>query len=150
MASFTFEAVDGKGNKVKKDVDASDRDDAMAKIKGMGLFPTKVKEKEAAAGGRLLLLHLGGEEAHALDLGHRVVAIARVDVLLDLVALAIDGFEGEGSHGHPLVRSLASRAALAVTDLRVTRPRTQRALGVSSAQWKTVSRTISSMVVMPS
>jgi len=51
MASFTFEAVDGKGNKVKKDVDASDRDDAMAKIKGMGLFPTKVKEKEAAAGG---------------------------------------------------------------------------------------------------
>jgi type IV pilus assembly protein PilC len=48
MASFTFEAVDGKGNKVKKDVDASDRDDAMAKIKGMGLFPTKVKEKEAA------------------------------------------------------------------------------------------------------
>lgn len=51
MASFTFEAVDGKGNKVKKDVDASDRDDAMAKIKGMGLFPTKVKEKEAAAAG---------------------------------------------------------------------------------------------------
>jgi type IV pilus assembly protein PilC len=48
MASFTFEAVDGKGNKVKKDVEASDRDDAMAKIKGMGLFPTKVKEKEAA------------------------------------------------------------------------------------------------------
>jgi type IV pilus assembly protein PilC len=50
MPSFTFEAVDGKGNKVKKDVDASDRDDAMAKIKGMGLFPTKVKEKEAGPG----------------------------------------------------------------------------------------------------
>lgn len=48
MPSFTFEAVDGKGNKVKKDVDADDRDDAMAKIKGMGLFPTKVKEKESA------------------------------------------------------------------------------------------------------
>ena len=43
MATFTFEAVDGKGNKVKKEVDAEDRDDAMAKIKGMGLFPTKVK-----------------------------------------------------------------------------------------------------------
>lgn len=48
MPSFTFEAVDGKGNKVKKDVEADDRDDAMAKIKGMGLFPTKVKEKESA------------------------------------------------------------------------------------------------------
>jgi len=49
MASFTFEAVDAKGNKVKKEVDAEDRDDAMAKIKGMGLFPTKVKE--AGGGG---------------------------------------------------------------------------------------------------
>ena len=49
MASFTFEAVDGKGNKVKKDIEASDRDDAMAKIKDMGLFPTKVKE--AGGGG---------------------------------------------------------------------------------------------------
>jgi len=45
MGSFTFEAVDGKGNKVKKEVTADDRDEAMAKIKDMGLFPTKVKEK---------------------------------------------------------------------------------------------------------
>jgi type IV pilus assembly protein PilC len=50
MPSFTFEAVDAKGNKVKKDVDADDRDDAMTKIKGMGLFPTKVKEKEGGGG----------------------------------------------------------------------------------------------------
>ena len=50
MATFTFEAVDGKGNKVKKEVDADDRDDAMAKIKGMGLFPTKVKEAAASSG----------------------------------------------------------------------------------------------------
>ncbi len=49
MAMFTFEAVDGQGNKVKKDVDADDRDDAMAKIKDMGFFPTKVKE--TAGGG---------------------------------------------------------------------------------------------------
>jgi len=46
MATFTFEAVDSKGNKVKKEVDANDREDAMTKIKGMGLYPTKVKEKE--------------------------------------------------------------------------------------------------------
>ena len=51
MAVFAFEAVDGQGNKVKKEVDAEDRDDAMAKIKGMGLFPTKVKEKEGGGGG---------------------------------------------------------------------------------------------------
>jgi type IV pilus assembly protein PilC len=51
MATFTFEAVDGKGNKVKKEVDADDRDDAMAKIKGMGLFPTKVKEASGGSSG---------------------------------------------------------------------------------------------------
>ncbi len=51
MASFTFEAVDSKGNKVKTEVDADDRDDAMAKIKGMGLFPTKVKEAAGGGGG---------------------------------------------------------------------------------------------------
>ena len=40
---FHFEAVDAKGNKVKREVWAEDRDDAMAKVKGMGLFPTKVQ-----------------------------------------------------------------------------------------------------------
>lgn len=54
MAAFTFEAVDASGKKVKKDIDADDRDDAMAKIKGMGLFPTKVKEKEGGGGGASL------------------------------------------------------------------------------------------------
>ncbi len=49
MPAFTFEAVDAKGNKVKQEVEADDREEAMAKIKGMGLFPTKVKEK--AGGG---------------------------------------------------------------------------------------------------
>src|SRR4051812_43652342 len=51
MATFTFEAVDSKGNKVKKDVDATDREDAMTKIKGMGLYPTKVKEKDGGKEG---------------------------------------------------------------------------------------------------
>ncbi|MEZ6187790.1 MAG: type II secretion system F family protein [Planctomycetota bacterium] len=50
MPSFTVEAVDGKGNKVKKDVQAEDREDAMAKIKDMGFYPTKVKEKAGDAG----------------------------------------------------------------------------------------------------
>ena len=50
MPSFTVDAVDGKGNKVKKDVQAEDREDAMAKIKDMGFYPTKVKEKAGDAG----------------------------------------------------------------------------------------------------
>ena len=43
MTSFAVQAVDAKGNKVQKKVSATDRDDALAQIKGMGLFPTKVK-----------------------------------------------------------------------------------------------------------
>ena len=73
MSMFTFEAVDGQGNKVKKDIEAEDRDDAMAKIKDMGLYPTKVKEK---AGG-------GGEGGAAITKGaeggkKRVMAIGGV------------------------------------------------------------------------
>ncbi len=49
MPAFSFEAVDAKGNKVKQEVEADDREEAMAKIKGMGLFPTKVKEKAGGA-----------------------------------------------------------------------------------------------------
>jgi type IV pilus assembly protein PilC len=51
MPNFTVEAVDQKGNKVKKEVNADDRDDAMAQIKEMGLYPTKVKESGGGGGG---------------------------------------------------------------------------------------------------
>ncbi|MGE0709225.1 MAG: type II secretion system F family protein [Planctomycetota bacterium] len=51
MPVFTVEAVDQKGNKVKKEVNAEDRDDAMAQIKEMGLYPTKVKESGGGGGG---------------------------------------------------------------------------------------------------
>lgn len=50
MPAFTVEAVDQKGNKVKKDVTADDRDDAMAQVKEMGLYPTKVKESGGGGG----------------------------------------------------------------------------------------------------
>jgi type IV pilus assembly protein PilC len=48
MPVFAFEAMDNKGQKVKKEVDASTRDDAISKVKGMGFHPTAIKEK---AGG---------------------------------------------------------------------------------------------------
>ena len=50
MPGFTVEAVDQKGNKVKKEVTADDRDDAMAQVKDMGLYPTKVKESGGGGG----------------------------------------------------------------------------------------------------
>ena len=70
MATFTFEAVDSKGNKVKKEVDANDREDAMTKIKGMGLYPTKVKEKEGGGGAAVQQQQQGGKaRARVLSFG---------------------------------------------------------------------------------
>lgn len=46
MPTYTFEAVDTSGKPQKGQVDASSGDDAMAKIKSQGLFPTSVREKK--------------------------------------------------------------------------------------------------------
>jgi type IV pilus assembly protein PilC len=51
MPTFTFEAVDSKGQQVKKEIDAPDKEEAMMKIKDLGYFPTKVKEKSGGGGG---------------------------------------------------------------------------------------------------
>jgi type IV pilus assembly protein PilC len=61
MPVFAFEAMDNKGQRLRKEVEAGNRDDAITKIKGMGFHPTAIKEKPggppavsartAAAGG---------------------------------------------------------------------------------------------------
>ncbi len=45
MARFSFEAMDGQGKIVRDDVDATSQDEAVAKIRKLGFFPTSVKEK---------------------------------------------------------------------------------------------------------
>lgn len=49
MGVFQFEALDAKGKKVRRDIEASTKEDAVNKVRDLGLFPTSVKEK----GGRL-------------------------------------------------------------------------------------------------
>jgi len=53
MPVFAFEAMDNKGQKVRKEIDAGNRDEAISKVKGMGFHPTAIKEKAGApaAGG---------------------------------------------------------------------------------------------------
>jgi type IV pilus assembly protein PilC len=57
MATFLYEAMNNVGQPVKGEVDASSSEDAIAKVRAMGNFPTKIKEraskrasKTAAAG----------------------------------------------------------------------------------------------------
>src|SRR5687768_11272277 len=47
MATFAFEAMNSSGQEVKDEVEASDSQEAIAKIRQKGYFPTKVREKAA-------------------------------------------------------------------------------------------------------
>ncbi len=47
MPTFAFEAMNSSGQEVKEEVDAASSEEAIAKIRGKGYFPTKVREKAA-------------------------------------------------------------------------------------------------------
>jgi len=56
MATFQYEAMNAAGQEVKDEIDATTADEAIAKIRTQGYFPTKVKEKagkkqKGASGG---------------------------------------------------------------------------------------------------
>src|SRR3954469_5838495 len=50
MPTFQYEAMNAAGQEVKAEIEASTADDAIAKIRTQGYFPTKVKEKAAKKG----------------------------------------------------------------------------------------------------
>ncbi|HEX3355959.1 MAG TPA: type II secretion system F family protein [Tepidisphaeraceae bacterium] len=45
MAVFAYEAMNSSGQEVKDEIEADTSEDAIAKIRGKGFFPTKVREK---------------------------------------------------------------------------------------------------------
>ncbi len=47
MPTYAFEAMNSSGQEVKDEVDAASSEEAIAKIRGKGYFPTKVREKAA-------------------------------------------------------------------------------------------------------
>ena len=49
MPVFAYEAIDGRGNKLRKAIEAADKQEALQKIRTMGLKPTKLQEKKGAA-----------------------------------------------------------------------------------------------------
>ena len=83
VATFQYEAMNSAGQEVKADIEANSADEAIAKIRTQGYFPTKVKEKvakkskaAAAAGGNAraalvatLFLRVGSRFEAAADNG---------------------------------------------------------------------------------
>jgi len=57
MATFNYEAMNQTGQEVKDEIEAQSTEEALAKIRGLGYYPTKLKQKggkraaKAAAGG---------------------------------------------------------------------------------------------------
>jgi type IV pilus assembly protein PilC len=45
MATYAFEAMNSPGQEVKDEIEAASSEEAIAKIRGKGFFPTKVREK---------------------------------------------------------------------------------------------------------
>src|SRR5947199_1354505 len=45
MATFAYEAMNSSGQEVKDEIEAASSEEAIAKIRGKGFFPTKVREK---------------------------------------------------------------------------------------------------------
>lgn len=55
MATFTYEAMNQAGQEVKDELEALSSEDALAKIRNLGYFPTRIREKgtkSKAAGGK--------------------------------------------------------------------------------------------------
>lgn len=48
MATFTYEAMNQSGQEVKDEIDAATTEDALAKIRNLGYFPTRIREKGGA------------------------------------------------------------------------------------------------------
>src|SRR4051812_4067370 len=47
MPTYAYEAMNASGQEVKEEIDATSSEEAIAKIRGKGYFPTKVREKAA-------------------------------------------------------------------------------------------------------
>jgi len=50
MATFAYEAMNRDGQQVKAEVDALSSEDALSKIRNLGLFPTRIREKGGKKG----------------------------------------------------------------------------------------------------
>jgi type IV pilus assembly protein PilC len=69
MPTFAFEAMNSSGQEVKEEIDAASSEEAIAKIRGKGYFPTKVREKAAKKGVKK---KKGGGEAAPVEVKRKM------------------------------------------------------------------------------
>ena len=98
MATYVYEAMNSVGQPVKGEVDAATSEDAIAKVRAMGNFPTKIKEKSAKRADR----EGGGKSGPRPGRRRRTVGSVRARLLTQFtrqLSTLVDA-------GLPIVRSL--------------------------------------------
>jgi type IV pilus assembly protein PilC len=95
MPVFAYEAIDGRGNKLRKAIEAANKQEALQKIRTMGLKPTKLQEKKGAKSADSDSAGGGGKKGGLLDR----VSQADVTQFTQQMATLQDA-------GLPIVRSL--------------------------------------------
>ncbi len=95
MPVFTYEAIDQSGQKIKRELDAPSKDEAIKRLKSQGLRPTRVTL--SAAGGRAAAAHgPGGKKKKAL---FSRVTVSQITTFTTQLATLQDA-------GLPIVRSV--------------------------------------------
>ena len=101
MPLFTYEAMNSVGQPVKDEVEAGTSEEAITKVRSMGYFPTKIKEKAAkrTAGGRASAAASGGSTPAARRKGVGGVSTKLLTQCTRQLSTLIDA-------GLPILRSL--------------------------------------------
>jgi len=73
MPSFTYEALNNVGQSVKDEIEATSSEEAISKIRAMGYFPTKLKERAVRRGAKPAVAGAVGAGAAARPRGRRTV-----------------------------------------------------------------------------
>ena len=104
MAKFHYTAMDGRGKEQKGKVDAGNEQDAAAKLKQMGLFPTSIAAMKGKGGGKAGGVAKGAagrkpEGGFSLSLGAPTIKRKLLTTVTRQLATLLDA-------GLPLVRAL--------------------------------------------
>ncbi len=104
MATFTYEALNNVGQPVKGEVEAASSEEAISKVRAMGNFPTKIREKAGKKGAKSSAAGAsrGSQAAQRAGAGRRTVGKVKTKLLVTFtrqLSTLVDA-------GLPLLRSL--------------------------------------------
>jgi len=123
MPRFHYTAMDGRGKEQKGRIEAENEQDAAAKLKQMGLFPTSMSEVKAKGGAKAQAApgaagkKSGGFDLGSLSFGTPVIRRKQLTTLTRQLATLLDA-------GLPLVRALRTLERQAKSD-----PSTAKVMG---------------------